>query len=193
MVSFRCLQWFSALTKAGMNDVLPKPFTKDGMLRALEKHLPQFKKTTTFSTGHPQPAGYVSANQISAGANQTHPPLGLNMGQLSASQSLKDETSPGKSPATASSSWHSPSQIPNQSPIGTGPANYMQQPSMRESPYGMAPQPGFQAGPNQVMAAPRSQPHRRVVSDISGGPPPEEHPDTKRQRMYPTVPGNFAQ
>lgn len=28
----------------GMNDVLPKPFTKEGMLRSLEKHLQQFKR-----------------------------------------------------------------------------------------------------------------------------------------------------
>jgi osomolarity two-component system response regulator SKN7 len=175
-----------------MNDVLPKPFTKDGMLRALEKHLPQFKKSAQFAAGQ-MPPGYVSASQLSTVGNQVHQPLGLNMGQLSATQSLKDDASPGKSPATASS-WHSPSQLPNQSPIGAAPANYMQT-AMRESPYAMAPmssQPGFPGGPNPGMPGPRAQPHRRVVSDISGGQP-DEHPDSKRQRMFPPGQVNFPQ
>ena len=34
----------SANKHTGMNDVLPKPFTKEGMLRSLEKHLQQFKR-----------------------------------------------------------------------------------------------------------------------------------------------------
>jgi len=72
-----------------MNDVLPKPFTKGGMLRTLEKHLPQFKKNAQFPPSSMPHAGFVTLGAI-------HPPLGLNVGQLSAAQSLKEESSPGK-------------------------------------------------------------------------------------------------
>lgn len=167
-----------------MNDVLPKPFTKDGMLRALEKHLPQLKKATAFpsSTQLPHPGGFVIANS-------SHQPLGLNLGQLSAAQSLKDETSPGKSPATASS-WHSPSRMPSQSPLGTGPGpgSFMQHSLQENRPYVMNqthphPQTGYPGLPNPAMGTSRPPTHRRVLSDMSGGPGSDEHPD-KRQRMY---------
>ncbi|KAE8449993.1 hypothetical protein EG329_007132 [Mollisiaceae sp. DMI_Dod_QoI] len=175
----------------GMNDVLPKPFTREGMLKALEKHLPQFKKNAQYP---PQPAqmthpgGFVTPTA-------THPPLGLNMGQLSTAQSLKDETSPGKSPATASS-WHSPSQMPGPSPVGPSPGSYMQQSMTDNRQYNMTPthphpQSGFPPPPNQSMGAPRpTQQHRRVMSDMSGAGP-DDHPE-KRQRMYPP-PGGYAQ
>jgi len=173
-----------------MNDVLPKPFTKEGMLRALEKHLPQFKKTAQFPNSAPMshPSGFVTPNQ-------SHAPLGLNMGQLSSAQSLKDESSPGKSPATASS-WQSPNQLPGQSPLGNAPANYMQQPMRDNSQYTMTPthpQGGF-TPQNAPMGASRGQTHRRVMSDMTGPPQPDENPE-KRQRtaMYPPAPGNFVQ
>jgi len=168
----------------GMNDVLPKPFTKEGMLRALEKHLPQFKKPVQFpnSAAMAHPNGFATPNQ-----SQT--PLGLNMGQLSATQSIKDESSPGKSPITATS-WHSPSQLPGQSPLGNPPANYMQQPN---GPFNMTPthpQGGFQPqGP--VLGAPRAQPHRRVMSDMTGASP-DDQPE-KRQRTAMYAPANFPQ
>lgn len=172
-----------------MNDVLPKPFTKEGMLRALEKHLPQFKKPAQFpnSATMPHPSGFVTPNQ-------SHTPLGLNMGQLSAAQSLKDETSPGKSPATASS-WHSPNQLPGQSPLGNPPANYMQQPMRDNGPYAMTPthpQSGFSAQ-NPGMGAPRGQPHRRVMSDMAGPQPDEQAEKRQRTTMYPPAPGNYPQ
>jgi len=168
----------------GMNDVLPKPFTKEGMLRALEKHLPGFKKNA-----QPQfpPSSMAHAGGFVA---PPHAPLGLNMGQLSATQSLKEESSPGKSPATATS-WHSPNQLPGASPIGA-PQGYMQQPIGDNRAYAMTPthphpQPGFQAPPNQVMGGPRTAPHR--MSDMAGAP--DDHPE-KRQRMaYPPPQGNF--
>lgn len=173
----------------GMNDVLPKPFTKEGMLRALEKHLPQFKKNAQFPpSSMPHGGGFVTPSA-------THPPLGLNVGQLSATQSLKEESSPGKSPATATS-WHSPIQLPGASPIGA-PSNYMQQAMGDNRPYTMTPthphpQSGFPApSPQGGLGGPRTAPHRRVMSDMTGGPP-EDHPE-KRQRMYPPPQSAFPQ
>lgn len=173
----------------GMNDVLPKPFTKEGMLRSLEKHLPQFKKNALYppTTQVPHPAGFATP-----GPGQ-QPPLGLNIGQLSAAQSLKGENSPGKSPAAAPS-WHSPNQMTGASPINA-PGNYMQQQPLGDNrQYTMTPthphaQSGFPAPPNQGMAAPRPGPHRRVMSDMTGGP--DDHPE-KRQRMYPPSQGPYT-
>ncbi|CZS92553.1 related to transcription factor SKN7 [Rhynchosporium graminicola] len=184
----------------GMNDVLPKPFTKEGMYRALEKHLSHFKKSDSDQpfamTGQPQmpqPVGFVTPNAA-------HAPLGLNMGQLSAPQSLKEEASPGKSPITASA-WHSPNQLPGPSPIGSTPGGYMQpmgdnrqytmtptHQSMPPTHQNMTPtHPHPQSGfppPGGQMATPRNgQPHRRGISDMSGGLPNDQA--DKRQRMFP--------
>jgi len=163
-----------------MNDVLPKPFTKDGMLRALEKHLPQFKKNAQFPNSGPMaPAGFVTPSP--------HVPLGLNMSQLSATPGMKEDPS-RKSPATPSS-WQSPNQLPGTSPINP-PGGYLQQ--QTNGAYTLTPtHPQF---PPQTPAitTPRDNPqqHRRVVSDMSGGP--DDHPE-KRQRMYAPQPGNFPQ
>ncbi|KAL2072228.1 hypothetical protein VTL71DRAFT_11571 [Oculimacula yallundae] len=162
----------------GMNDVLPKPFTKEGMFRALEKHLAHFKKTE--QPQMPQPVGFATPNS-------GHAPLGLNMGQMSATQSLKDEASPGKSPVTASS-WNSPG-LAGPSPIGSTPGGYMQ-PMGDNRQYTMTPaqhphpQTGFAPPPNVQMGTPRSGVHRRGMSDMTGGGNPNEQPD-KRQRMFP--------
>lgn len=160
------------------------------MLKALEKHLPQFKKSAQFQNPAPMPhaTGFVTPSQTNA-------QLGLNMSQLSATQPLKDESSPGKSPVTASS-WHSPNQLPGQSPLSSAPAAYMGQPMRDNSQYTMTPthqQTGFQPQ-NPAMSAPRGQQHRRVMSDMTGPPQQDEHPE-KRQRtaMYPPAPGSFAQ
>jgi osomolarity two-component system response regulator SKN7 len=174
-----------------MNDVLPKPFTKEGMLRSLEKHLSQFKRTAQFPTSGQlsHPSGFVTASP--------NTPLGLNMSQLSTAQAIKDETPPGKSPVTAAS-WHSPNQIPGPSPIvGSAPASFMQQPMRENGPYTGPrihphhPQSVFGSQNPVTMAAPRGQP-RKVMADMVGSTGPDDHAE-KRQRMYPPPPTNFAQ
>lgn len=201
--------------------MLPKPFTKEGMLKALEKQLPGFKKNA-FQQQYGMPSGFATPST-------TQPPLNLITGQLSAPSSIKDEPSPGKSPNPAGQ-WHSPNQpmsgqqIPQQSPINNAPNNYMQHPlaqtpmtqhsmpqqgmhSLPTTPLNgpssfMAPHPqqhalphpqqqqyqsgpltpGLGGGPRGPIGAPQ-QTHRRVMSDMSGGPPQDERGD-KRQRMY---------
>jgi osomolarity two-component system response regulator SKN7 len=170
-----------------MNDVLPKPFTKEGMLRALEKHLPQFKKENQGQYANAplqHPAGLMAPNQA-------QPPLGLNMAQLAANQPIKEDPSPGKSPATAGP-WQSPNQITGPPPINAQ-VPYMQQ---GNGAYAMTPTHAShpQFPPNPAMVAPRGAPpqHRRVMSDMSGGPAPDEHAD-KRQRMFAPQQGPFPQ
>jgi len=100
------------LTDVGMNDVLPKPFTKEGMLRSLEKHLPHFKKSY-------DPQVRLSGGFVTPTTSQT--PINLNLTHMSASHSLKDENSPAKSPA---GSWHSPNGLTSGSPVSASQGNY---------------------------------------------------------------------
>lgn len=154
-----------------MNDVLPKPFTKEGLLAMLEKHLSHLKK---------QPPGYDHM--------PAPPPPALN----SAKRSLKSEDSPVTSPATASN-WNSPGNLAGVSPstsnqtddpymtavqhssAGPYPVQPMGAPQMyNTSPGGPMSAPGRQAIPQQ---------HRRGISDISGGAG-DRGADVKRQQMF---------
>lgn len=161
-----------------MNDVLPKPFTKEGMLRALERHLPQFKKQNSFSQNAQMthPGNFGSAQQ----------PLNMNLAQLATSQTIKDPNSPGKSPATASS-WQSPVQLSNPSPSVNPPGNFM---AMNAGPYAMTPthpQATFQTQqtptPQAMMGQPRSQTQRRPLENMTGGSTSDDRHD-KRQKIF---------
>ncbi|KAI9745964.1 MAG: kinase-regulated stress-responsive transcription factor skn7 [Claussenomyces sp. TS43310] len=167
----------------GMNDVLPKPFTKEGMLRTLEKHLSQFKKTV-YQNAHQGhiPTGYVTPNAANG-------PMSLN---YSTSQTMKEDSSPGKSPA---SSWHSPNPLTSGSP--TSAQNAFAQSMGGGNSYSMtAAHPSQQHGAfppppplPQQMNAPRSGVQRRVISDLNS----QELPPDKRQRMYPPPQGGYQQ
>ena len=145
-----------------MNDVLPKPFTKEGLLQMLEKHLGHLKKL---------PDGME--------AMMPHP--GSSIAQGSAGQSLKDESSPNQSPSTISN-WQSPGQFPGISPTThTAPPHQFMQP--------MHPQPAYTIGQSPVEYQPpptplgaRQNQHRRQISEMAGAD--EYSNDAKRQRMY---------
>ncbi|KAJ8063566.1 hypothetical protein OCU04_007438 [Sclerotinia nivalis] len=182
----------------GMNDVLPKPFTKEGMMKALEKHLGHFrKKAPTLGFSSP---GQMSHPGAFVTPTQSHPPLGLNMGQLTAAQSIVDDAASGKSPQTATS-WQSPIQLPGGSPVVTSaPSSYMQPTmhstnGMRDPSYSVTPtHPHPQSGFPPPLSGLGNQrpPHRRGISDMSGASTPDGNPDQKRQRMY-GPPGNYQQ
>jgi osomolarity two-component system response regulator SKN7 len=169
-----------------MNDVLPKPFTKEGMLRTLEKHLAQFKKNYIPPQQVPQADHFGTPNT----------PLGLNMGHMSATQSLKEEPSPGKS-GSPTSSWHSPQQMGN-SPSQQQPNyNHVQQMHPNQGgQYMMTPThnnmaQGYQtANPPTIMAGPvRQVTQQRGISDMGMSP---DEPMQKRQRMFPPSQGGFT-
>lgn len=158
-----------------MNDVLPKPFTKEGLLSMLEKHLGHLKK---------HPAQPLDMNPVTAASN--------------AKRSYRSDDSPATSPATVSN-WNSPGNIgvspasvnaedpyiqPAQNHTGAGQAPYvmppqagMPPPSVQAPMYGGASLPPGGLGPR-----PPVQQHRRGISDISGGPP--DMGDAKRQQLY---------
>lgn len=146
-----------------MNDVLPKPFTKEGLLNMLEKHLSHLKKGA-------QPIDPMGA-----------PPAPISR----ASRSLKTEDSPATSPATTNN-WNSPNNMAGVSPASNHPdeAAGMYGMSSGATTYapGMQPAPMYNMGP---MGAPRQPPppQRRPINDISGGPDGYGG-DVKRQQMY---------
>ena len=121
-----------------MNDVLPKPFTKEGLLNMLEKHLGHLKKMPDGFEMMPNTASTMQA-----------PP------------SLKDEASPGQSPSTVSN-WNSPNQFSGISPAGSNP--YV--PPVNTQ-YPMDPNGIHYQQPSPVTATPRGAGHRRQVSEMS--------------------------
>ena len=147
---------------AGMNDVLPKPFTKEGLLNMLEKHLGHLKKMTENMDMIPQTASTMAHN--------------------SATQSIKDENSPGQSPSTISN-WNSPSQFSGISPSTS--SHYMA-PVNPGSSSGFGVDHGnmqFQQPPTPVSSGPRGVNHRRQVSEMGPGVD-EMGNDPKRPRIY---------
>ncbi|KAF2436009.1 heat shock transcription factor 2 [Tothia fuscella] len=143
----------------GMNDVLPKPFTKEGLLHMLEKHLAHLKKP-----GHGGIDTMVPPPQVQA----------LNPG--SSRHSLKEEDSPAKSPATASN-WNSPSQVPGVSPVassatdeymGGAPGGHPSLYAVQSHIQGSQISPSYNTTSQMQMQQRQASGHRRQISDISG-------------------------
>ena len=152
----------------GMNDVLPKPFTKEGLLHMLEKHLVHLKKPLTQVDGLAAPQPVQIARQLV----------------------LKDEDSPAKSPVTGST-WNSPNPMTGVSPVGSSVTEeYAQalqgQPVQHPGAYGVNPLQaslGYNTSPQmQMQARQPSSAHRRQLSDISGGD--DINNPAKRQQMF---------
>lgn len=156
-----------------MNDVLPKPFTKEGLLLVLDKHLAHLKR------------GGLAHGSDGMGAPPVQP-----LAHTSASQSIKDEHSPSKSPATASN-WNSPSQVAGVSPSTTNMTDDYMGAVQAQAGYGMQPgmpttpgiPPGYTTAQPLGVQQNRGQPHRRQISDISGGADDHQQ-QMKRQQMY---------
>ena len=142
-----------------MNDVLPKPFTKEGLLNMLEKHLGHLK-------------------HMPDGMEPIAPHPGSSMPQSSAGHSLKDESSPNQSPSTVSN-WQSPGQFPGISPTPAGPPHQYMHPM--HAAYGQEPSPIQYQPPHTPLSAPQQMQHRRQISEIGGD---DLSSDPKRQRMY---------
>jgi len=96
------------------------------------------------------------------------------------SQSLKDEESPGNSPATMST-WNSPGgQLTGASPIVSAlPGDYMS--SVRGASNDAYAMPDYSTSP-QNMAMRVSGAPRRAISDITGGE--DLAANVKRQQMF---------
>ncbi|KXJ90177.1 HSF-type DNA-binding-domain-containing protein [Microdochium bolleyi] len=166
----------------GMRDVLAKPFTKDGMIGKLRRHLASFLR-------NPPQDSMMDSMYPNGGATQPPTPgpyanQNVGMGQLAGGPSTgvsKFETTPIQSPAT-STSWNSPSQLPQPSPTITHEqGGYLAAGS--GTPMGLTPG-GSQKPPTQF--------HNAMMTQM-GGPPQPRMPDSmargdappeKRQRLY---------
>lgn len=156
---------------SGMNDVLPKPFTKEGLLSMLEKHLGHLKK------------GHMPGMEVPSRA----------LGHVSSRQSLKDEDSPGKSPTTLSTNWNSPGNLSGLSPVASNMSDqhYMDAVRGQAATYGgMDGAMGYQHTPLGAHQR-HQQAHRRQISDITGGDE-TARASAKRQQMF-TAPLNPLQ
>ena len=153
----------------GMDDVLPKPFTRKSLLEMLEKHLMHLKKLPE-ATNPPPNAGVVIPSV-----------------QPSAPQSIRGDISAAASPAASSvGTWHSPSQYQGVSPVNPQvPSQYgmsqQQYMDANSAAYGSQPQT-----PVGIRPAPPHKAHRRGPSEMSGV---QQDSASKRQRMdYPPPP-----
>ncbi|KAI8626182.1 HSF-type DNA-binding-domain-containing protein [Xylariaceae sp. FL1651] len=162
----------------GMRDVLAKPFTKEGMIGKLRRHLASLLR-------NPPPEGILDPMFPNGGSTQPPTPgpysnQGMGMAPLPATSSgtvTKFDTTPIQSPAT-SSSWHSPSQLPHASPtLGQDQGGYLAAGSgsqMVLTPGGTQ-KPQFAGGLIPQIAGPQRIPEGLSRHD---GPP------EKRQRLY---------
>ncbi|KAI2795137.1 Transcription factor SKN7 [Penicillium oxalicum] len=155
----------------GMDDVLPKPFTRKSLLGMLEKHLVHLKTMAPSLDVTPAAAAGTLAVQPSA------------------TQSIKeDNSSPGQSPGGSMTNWQSPGQFhgmaPVPQPMSAVPGQYVAAPGAPPGAYAVD-QNGVQYPAPTVTvpsngAPPRPQ-HRRQMSEMSSA---TENPNVKRQRMY---------
>ncbi|OJZ81224.1 stress response regulator/HFS transcription factor [Aspergillus piperis CBS 112811] len=156
----------------GMDDVLPKPFTRKSLLDMLEKHLVHLKT---------MPPG-IEAPQSAAAVTMA--------AQSSAAQSVKEDSSPGQSPATSMTAWQSPGQFPGMTAVAPNVPQVQGQyiPAAPAAAAYAVDQNGVQypapavALATTAPAAVRPQPPRRQLSEMSSA---TENPNmAKRPRMY---------
>ena len=147
-----------------MNDVLPKPFTREGLLNMLDKHLGHLKKMNDGLDHMP-----------------AHP--GSSVNQSSTGHSLKDENSPVDSPSTISN-WQSPGGY-GVSPTQGGPSGpYLQSMPPPSGPYSQEHSPITFQQPHTPIGPPQPRQHmqhRRQISELGTD---DLSNDSKRQRMY---------
>ncbi|KAK4159622.1 putative transcription factor [Cladorrhinum sp. PSN259] len=202
----------------GMNDVLAKPFTRDGMLRILKKHLTRMLKDQQQA-----PLGLGSDEATAqVGGPGAGPPGGMgqqqNQGYSQTPQSMaldarvKFEQTPIPSPTTTAS-WHSPSAMQHQvqhqqqqqqhpSPQIDQGGGYLNALGSATGPGGMVLTPGgtqrpppqqqytgyMQAGPGQVAAG--VPPNLRMPEPMGAGGG-DDRPE-KRQRLYGPSQGGYV-
>ena len=147
----------------GMDDVLPKPFTRKSLLDMLEKHLAHLKKTPM---GMDPPA----PQQIAVPS--------LAHSHTSATQSVREDLSAATSPAGSTGTWNSPSQYQGVSPM----TQYAPVPHQTQYVDANGASSQFHSPSTPVGGHPTAQQvHRRGPSEISGGS--LDGSANKRQRM----------
>ncbi|KAL2272490.1 hypothetical protein FJTKL_06527 [Diaporthe vaccinii] len=165
----------------GMNGVLAKPFTKDGMIRILKQHLRHLLKNPAAADVEPNGVAPVP---VPSGSTPSY--SGMPSGTMStAGSAVKFESgTPIQSPATTGS-WHSPGQQLAHASPNLDAGGYMTT-------------GGGVSGPQMVLTP--GGMHRGGFPPQVGTPPIQRMPDNmgderpeKRQRMYGPGPGGYMQ
>lgn len=181
-----------------MNDVLAKPFTKDGMVRILKKHLTYMLRDSpppgtvmgsediVQNGGTPVSAAPGSTQSFGGPATMT---LAHMVGPMATGGPGKFENTPIQSPAT-SASWHSPNQMTHTSPQMDG-GGYMN--AVSNGNGGMLLTPGgstqrTQFPPTQSIPQGSTSTLGRMAEDLGHG---DDRPD-KRQRIFGPSQGAFV-
>ena len=155
-----------------MDDVLPKPFTKEGLIHVLNKYLGHLKKPET------------PMEEMGPPSSQ---PIQPTKHQISANPNIKEE-SPAKSPVV-NSNWSSPKQMTGVSPVAAAGAGDEFMVQHDAANFGIAggviPAAPFQnASPTQGVGQRQHAPLRRHYADMAGGD--DTGTAVKRQQIYLT-------
>ncbi len=165
----------------GMRDVLAKPFTKEGMIGKIRKHLAHFLR-------NPPPENMMDAMYPNGGSAQpptpsTYQSQGMTM-PLSATSSTgvtKFDTTPVQSPAT-STSWNSPSQMPQGSPVMNQEQGYLGGAGGSQMALNSGGNQKPQQYPSHMMPTMGGPSHHH--QRLSDGMARPEGPPEKRQRLF---------
>lgn len=172
----------------GMNDVLAKPFTKDGMIRILRKHLQHLARD-------PQPPGALDdlpqPSPLPPGMHQGAPgytsaAMTMAGGPVTAGGPVPikyEHSPPGQSPSGSNASWHSPSMEGTYIGAGMGMNGGGQMPL---TPGGTQ-RPNFTGPPPPTMQQPPTT--RGLPDGLAMG---EERPE-KRARYYGPGQSQYSQ
>lgn len=161
-----------------MRDVLAKPFTKEGMIGKIRKHLVQFLRNPPQEM---MDAMYPNGTQPPTPSGYQNQGIGMPLSATSSTGVTKFDTTPVQSPAT-STSWNSPSQMPQASPVMSQEQGYLGggQSQMAMNQGGNQKQQQYQSHMMPTMSGPSH--HHQRLSDGLARP---EGPPEKRQRVYP--------
>ena len=172
-----------------MNDVLAKPFTRDGMVRILKKHLSYMLKDPQ-SVGLPTDDNGQTAGGPGPGPPQGYAQAGMTIATMGPAGQVKFEQTPIQSPTTTTS-WHSPGQMQQTSP-NLDAGGYMSA-QMGGGAAGMVLTPGGTQRPQYAgqMAGQAGTPTLGRIPDGMGGLS-DDRPE-KRQRLYGPAQGQYVQ
>lgn len=153
--------------------MLAKPFTRDGMVRILKKHLSWMLKDPLSGAmiGDENPMQAMSAGQLpSTSQQQAYAGLTNMAGGPNQQQQIKFEQTPIPSPTTTSS-WHSPGQMTHPSPnMGDGNSGgYMNSVGSAAGPGGMVLTPGGTQRSQQQQQQQQYANHVMAQVGIGGG------------------------
>ncbi len=165
--------------KYGMNDVLPKPFTKEGMLRSLEKHLQQFKRGYV----PPPQQGQLQRQLPSQMQQQNAYPVGYQQGGMGSAMSSGSIGGPGMTQTTMTQA-QAQQQAMSQGGMSSGTAAMSGPPSANGSMGGSQPPAHMNIA---HIANSRSQPIKDENSPGKGGSPGSWH--SPGQGQSPKNPG----